>query len=100
MSIPAGTKFHGVDPSVETVNKGSATANAWRDAYTIDDIIPLSWFDMTNEDHVRVASHHTNLQYLTVDDNRAKSDTYAGSPNNIIAYKEDFDIEAHVEKMR
>ena len=36
MSIPAGTKFHGVDPSVETVNKGSATANALRDAYTID----------------------------------------------------------------
>jgi len=31
MPIPAGTKFHGVDPSVETVNKGSATANALRD---------------------------------------------------------------------
>ena len=39
MSIPAGTKFHGVDPSVETVNKGSATANALRDAYTIDDMV-------------------------------------------------------------
>ncbi len=37
--IPAGTKFHGVDPSVETVNKGSATANALRDAYTIDDMV-------------------------------------------------------------
>jgi hypothetical protein len=35
-NIPQGTKFHGVAPSVETVNKGSATANAWRDAYTID----------------------------------------------------------------
>ena len=38
MSIPAGTKFHGVDPSVETVNKGSATANALRDAYTIEQL--------------------------------------------------------------
>ena len=38
-NIPQGTKFHGVAPSVETVNKGSATANAWRDAYTIDDMV-------------------------------------------------------------
>ena len=38
-NIPEGTKFHGVDPSVETVNKGSATANALRDAYTIDDMV-------------------------------------------------------------
>jgi hypothetical protein len=38
-NIPQGTKFHGVDPSVETINKGSATANAWRDAYTIDDMV-------------------------------------------------------------
>ena len=38
-NIPQGTKFHGVDPSVETVNKGSATANALRDAYTIDDMV-------------------------------------------------------------
>ena len=38
-NIPQGTKFHGVAPSVEAVNKGSATANAWRDAYTIDDMV-------------------------------------------------------------
>ena len=38
-NIPQGTKFRGVAPSVETVNKGSATANAWRDAYTIDDMV-------------------------------------------------------------
>jgi len=38
-NIPQGTKFHGVDPSVETINKGSATANALRDAYTIDDMV-------------------------------------------------------------
>ena len=38
MSIPAGTKFHGVAPGVETENKGSSTANANRDVYTIEQI--------------------------------------------------------------
>jgi len=38
-NIPQGTKFHGVGPSVETINKGSATANALRDAYSIDDMV-------------------------------------------------------------
>ena len=38
MSIPSGTKFHGVAPGVETENKGSALANAGRDAYTIEEI--------------------------------------------------------------
>ena len=38
MTIPLGTKFHGVAPGVETENKGSAQANALRDAYTIEEI--------------------------------------------------------------
>jgi hypothetical protein len=38
MAIPAGTKFHGVAPGVDTINKGSATANANRDAYTLEQI--------------------------------------------------------------
>ena len=38
MNIPAGTKFHGVAPGVDTLNKGSATANANRDAYTIEQL--------------------------------------------------------------
>jgi len=37
-TIPAGTKFHGVASTVDTINKGSASANANRDAYTIEDI--------------------------------------------------------------
>ena len=37
-SIPAGTKFHGVAPDVETENRGSALANAQRDVYTIEEI--------------------------------------------------------------
>jgi len=35
-TIPAGTKFHGVATGVDTANKGSANANANRDAYTIE----------------------------------------------------------------
>lgn len=37
-SIPAGTKFHGVDTSIETTNKGSYLANRWRDVYTIEEL--------------------------------------------------------------
>ena len=38
MPIPDGTKFHGVAPSVDTQDKGSARSSADRDAYTIGDI--------------------------------------------------------------
>lgn len=38
MAIPLGTKFHGVAPGVDTINKGSSTANAKRDAYTLEQI--------------------------------------------------------------
>ena len=36
MPIPAGTKFHGVAPSVDTTDRGSASRDALRDAYTIE----------------------------------------------------------------
>ena len=38
MPIPDGTKFHGVAPEVNTDDKGSATVQALREAYTIGDI--------------------------------------------------------------
>ncbi len=38
MTIPSGTKFHGVASSLDTENKGSALANAMRDAYTIEEL--------------------------------------------------------------
>jgi hypothetical protein len=38
MPIPAGTKFHGVAPSVDTTNRGSVVANSNRDAYAIEEI--------------------------------------------------------------
>ena len=63
----------------------------------IDHIVPLTWFDLSNPDHVRVACHWTNLQYLDCDLNRnEKKDRYAGRPDAILGYKEDFDIEKHV----
>lgn len=37
MSIPVGTKFHGVAASVDTVDKGSALIDSLREAYTIED---------------------------------------------------------------
>lgn len=37
-NIPEGTKFHGVASFVDTTNRGSVSANAMRDAYTIEDI--------------------------------------------------------------
>jgi len=65
----------------------------------IDHIIPLSWFDLTNKKHAAVSTHYTNFQYLSPEDNSIKRDAYAGSPDSIIGYKGEFDIESHVEKM-
>ena len=48
MSIPSGTKFHGVAPSVDTENKGSSQANAMRDAYTIEEIAGAGTSDTYN----------------------------------------------------
>ena len=45
MPIPPGTKFHGVAPGVETENRGSASRNAERDAYTIEDFGGSSVFE-------------------------------------------------------
>ena len=47
MAIPSGTKFHGVAPFVDTDNKGSAQANAMRDAYTIEEIASQVEFGAT-----------------------------------------------------
>jgi len=46
-TIPTGTKFHGVAPSVDTVDKGSALIDTLREAYTIDDIASYTYTGTT-----------------------------------------------------
>ena len=46
-TIPTGTKFHGVAPSVDTVDKGSALIDTLREAYTIDDIASYAYTGTT-----------------------------------------------------
>jgi hypothetical protein len=55
------------------------------DGYTINDklhldhIIPCSYFDLANEWHQRVCFHWTNIQLLTPEENRKKSNTLPAS---------------------
>ena len=63
MPIPAGTKFHGVAPGVETENKGSATANANRDVYTIEEIGSVG----TSDVYTLVSATDGNNVDLTLD---------------------------------
>ena len=64
----------------------------------IDHIVPLSWFDLSNEDHLKVCSHWSNLQYLCAEDNLSKGNSYAGSPEHILGYRGEFDIDKYVEE--
>ena len=64
-----------------------------------DHIYPVSWFDMDNPDHVKVAWHHSNFQPLDATSNSAKGNRYAGTPDNIICYREDFNVEEYVAMM-
>jgi hypothetical protein len=77
---------------------GSPSVEELEDLH-IDHIVPLSWFDLSNEEHARVSSHWTNLQYLNSADNLAKRNNYAGRPDAILGYKDEFDIEKHVKDM-
>lgn len=59
-TIPAGTKFHGVATGVDTVNKGSATANANRDAYTIEALASAINILIENNEVVRLVPLFVN----------------------------------------
>lgn len=66
-SIPPGTKFHGVDPSVPTQDKKSALLNSYAEAYTIEDII--SYFQSVNLGWCRYDDdQYTSLSKLTISD--------------------------------
>ena len=64
----------------------------------VDHIVPLSWFDLSNEDHLKVCCHWSNLQYLCGDDNLSKLNRYAGSPDNVLGYKDEFDVDEFVKE--
>jgi len=100
MSIPSGTKFHGVAPGVDTENRGSANANADRNAYTIEEFNgtsfkawlvgpPLTGTGYFRYDRVAFitesASNPTN--FPTVDLPNSSNDA-PSSPND--AYRDDF----------
>ena len=88
----------GISPQEFWRRNGSPSVEQLQDLH-VDHIIPLSWFNLEDEDHLAVSSHHSNLQYLNTEDNLSKGSSYAGSPDNIIAHKDDFDIEAYVTDM-
>lgn len=83
-TIPAGTKFHGVDTSIETTNKGSYLANSWRDAYTIEELAAAINIIIEETQITRLVPH---FQTATP----GGSDTYTES-NNIVDF--DWDGEA------
>jgi hypothetical protein len=77
-SIPAGTKFHGVDTSIETTNKGSYLANSWRDAYTIEELAAAINIIIEDTQIIRLVPY---FQVATP----GGSDTYTAS-NNIVDF--------------
>jgi len=77
-TIPAGTKFHGVDTSIETTNKGSYLANSWRDTYTIEELAAAINIIIEETQIIRLVPH---FQLATP----GGSDTYTQS-NNIVDF--------------
>lgn len=45
------------------------------EAWQVDHVIPLSFFDLTQEHEYMLASHWTNIRPIKADDNREKSDS-------------------------
>jgi hypothetical protein len=64
----------------------------------LDHKIPMSWFDVDNEQHCRACQHHTNLQWLTPEENISKNNRYA-DVNGQKVLRKDFDLEAYVRNM-
>ena len=59
MAIPAGTKFHGVAPEVETENRGSNLSNSQRDTYTIEEI-------QENKEQIEISKFYERLPHTTI----------------------------------
>ena len=53
-------------------------------SFEVDHILPIAAFDLTDEWQRKKAFHYTNLQPLTMDENRRKSDKY--DPDDLDEY--------------
>lgn len=64
------------------------TAGMTRDNYGewhVDHIVPISWFNMSDEHQQKSAFHYTNLQPLWAKDNIKKNNRYSGHPRDVRA---------------
>ena len=46
--------------------------------YEVDHVVPLSWFDFNNLEEIKWAWAPENHQWLTIEENRNKSDRFMG----------------------
>lgn len=65
----------------------------------LDHKIPMSWFDLTNDGHCKICQHHTNLQWITPEENLHKSNRYADI-NGEQVLRENFDLEKFIKNKR
>lgn len=59
-------------------SKPEFTKENYGEAWVVDHIKPLAWFDATNEEELAKAWHYTNLQPMRPNENAAKSDRMIG----------------------
>jgi len=59
-------------------DKGMSWDNYGRKGWHIDHIVPLSHFDLSKEDEVKIACHYTNLQPMWAKHNLQKGNRYVG----------------------
>lgn len=69
-----GCKFKEARQHIESQFKRGMSWQNYGKEWEIDHIMPLAAFDLSNPDHLRMASRYTNLRPLWKDENRMKSD--------------------------
>lgn len=65
----------------------------------LDHKIPMSWFDLNNPEHCRVCQHHSNLQWITPEENLKKGNRYADI-NGEKVLREDFNLDEYIKKLK